>query len=70
MERFVSFQPSSHKTVKRGPNFKGGITSFGQVERDLRRLLGDTSAALVTTMFDLYGLPDDFPVRYDPRNDR
>lgn len=49
------------KQVKRGPNFKGGIGSFGQVQRDVPRLLGDTAAALVTTMFDLYGLPTDFP---------
>jgi len=49
------------KQVKRGPDFKGGIHSFGQVQRDLPRLFGDTAATLVTTMFDLYGLPADFP---------
>lgn len=49
------------KRVKRGPDFKGGIHSFGQLQRDLPRLLGDTDAVLVTTMLDLYGLPDDVP---------
>jgi len=49
------------KHVKRGPDFKGGIHSFGQLQRDLSRLLADTGAVLVTTMFDLYGLPADFP---------
>ncbi len=49
------------KRVKRGAHFKGGITNFKKVEDDLRRFLGDTDAALVTTMFDYYGLPDDFP---------
>jgi hypothetical protein len=49
------------KVVKSGPNFKGGIGSYGQVKRDLLRLLGDTSAHCVTTMFDLYGLPREFP---------
>ena len=49
------------KRVKRGPHFKGGITGFNKVKDDLRRLLGDTDAALVSTMIDYYGLPDDFP---------
>ena len=49
------------KRVKRGPDFKGGITGFPKVEYDLRRLLGDRDAALITTMIDYYGLPDDFP---------
>jgi hypothetical protein len=53
------------KIVKSGPNFKGGITSYTQVRRDLMRLLGDTSALCITTMFDLYGLPSEFPGRQD-----
>ena len=53
------------KIVKSGPNFKGGIISYTQVRRDLMRLLGDTSALRVTTMFDLYGLPGEFPGRQD-----
>lgn len=53
------------RIVKSGPNFKGGILSYGQVKRDLVRLLRDTSACCVTTMFDLYGLPSEFPGRDD-----
>lgn len=49
------------KRVKHGPDFKGGITAFQKVEDDLRRLLQDTNAALITTMIDYYGLPHDFP---------
>jgi hypothetical protein len=49
------------KRIKAGPDFKGGIISYAKVRNDLRRLLGDTSADCVTTMIDLYGLPDDFP---------
>src|SRR6478609_6199283 len=49
------------KRVKNGPNFKGGVTSYGQVRRDLIRLLGDTSANKITTMLDYYALPSDFP---------
>lgn len=48
------------KKVKVGPDFKGGVRSFPQVENDLRRLLHDSNAALITTMFDYYGFPKDF----------
>ncbi len=43
-----------------GGKFRGGIASFGKVERDIRRLLRDGSRYL-TTLFDFYGLPNDFP---------
>jgi hypothetical protein len=49
------------KRVKRGPDFKGGITDYQKVENDVRRLLSDTDAAAVTTFIDYYGLPSDFP---------
>jgi len=49
------------KRVKSGRKFKGGIHSYGQVRRDLLRLLGDSAAVAVTTMIDFYGLPRDFP---------
>lgn len=49
------------KRVKRGPDFKGGITDYQKVENDLRRLLGDTAAVSVTTFIDYYALPHDFP---------
>ncbi|GIK39152.1 MAG: hypothetical protein BroJett011_29850 [Chloroflexota bacterium] len=49
------------KRVKSGPNFKGGIVSYGKIKNDIKRLLNDTSAVAVTTMIDFYGLPSDFP---------
>jgi len=49
------------KRIKTGLKFRGGVTGYGKVRRDLLHLLGDSSAAVVTTMFDLYGLPEDFP---------
>lgn len=49
------------KRVKSGGHFKGGLSSFAQVQRDLRRLFGDNSASVVTTLFDYYALPSDFP---------
>ena len=75
-ERFVKdvFYPHLHqsgiylipkiattKRVKSGPDFKGGIISYERVRNDIIRLLRDTNAACVTTMFDLYGLPSEFP---------
>jgi Domain of unknown function (DUF4276) len=49
------------KWVSSGPDFKGGIMPYVSVKGQVERLLGDSSAALVTTMFDFYGLRRDFP---------
>ncbi len=49
------------KRTKSGQTFKGGITSYARLRRDVLRLCGDTNAAAITTMLDYYGLPDDFP---------
>lgn len=51
------------KRIKNGPSFKGGMPSYAKVRREISRLLGDSSAALVTTMIDFYGLPASFPGR-------
>lgn len=51
-------------TTKRpadAPHQKGGGSSFGKIEYDLRKLLSDTNVILVTTMLDYYGFPTDFP---------
>lgn len=42
------------------PRDKGGLTSWAKARRDIARCLQD-SAARTTTLFDFYGLPDDFP---------
>jgi len=61
--RDIDMIPTIAKTkrVKCGPDFKGGITDYKKVENDLRRLLGDTGAIVVTTFIDYYALPSDFP---------
>ncbi|MCU0686613.1 MAG: DUF4276 family protein [Polyangiaceae bacterium] len=51
------------KRAKSGAQFKGGVSSYYRVKGDLDRLLGDSSAATVTTMLDYYALPADFPGR-------
>ncbi|MHB8894775.1 MAG: DUF4276 family protein [Candidatus Geothermincolia bacterium] len=58
---FLIPKVASTKRVKRGSDFKGGITDYQKVENDLRRLLGDTGTVAVTTFVDYYGLPPDFP---------
>jgi len=49
------------KRVASGPDFRGGYVPFAVMEQELRKLLGDSSAAVVTTMYDYYALPKDFP---------
>src|SRR5262249_36587944 len=49
------------KRVNAGGHFKGGVTSYVRTRDEIRRLLRDTSAAMVTTMLDFYALPGDFP---------
>lgn len=49
------------KRVKHGPVFKGGIVSYHQIRDEIRRLFLDHHVVAVTTMYDLYGLPHDFP---------
>jgi hypothetical protein len=41
--------------------------NYLRVKKLIRKLLGDMSASLVTTMFDYYGLPKSFPGRKQPR---
>lgn len=43
-----------------GSPYKGGVTTFDRLARDAQRLLNDSNA-IVTTLIDLYGLPEDFP---------
>lgn len=53
-----------------GPSHKGGISTWKQVETDVRLLLGDTSITILSTLFDYYGLPADFPgMRSRPSGD-
>lgn len=49
------------KKVKSGLEFKGGVPSYSKVKNEILKLLADSSAKLVTTMIDYYGLPGDFP---------
>ena len=47
--------------TKRTPTrkFKGGVSSFSKVKKELQKLCGEHKNELVTTMFDLYAFPYD-----------
>ena len=48
---------------KGGIKYRGGITSYERAKRDITQWIKEdrNKDARFTTMFDLYGLPDDFP---------
>lgn len=48
------------KTVRSGTDFKGGIVKYSSFRKQVLRLLKDKQA-VVTTLIDYYGLPQDFP---------
>jgi len=48
-------------TTKRTPTkkYKGGVTNFTKIKKELQRLCGEHHNEMVTTMFDLYAFPYD-----------
>jgi len=60
--RSVWLTPRSVRTGRsRGIVYRGGLSSYTKARSDIVRWLRDDPSAHVTTMFDLYRLPDDFP---------
>lgn len=47
--------------VETSPSHKGGALKYDRVKRHLRNTLRQSSAPVVTTLFDLYRLDSDFP---------
>jgi hypothetical protein len=47
--------------VSTSPGYKGGVVSYAKVKSQLLRLCKQDSGAYITTLFDLYALPGDFP---------
>lgn len=43
------------------PRTKGGIHSYDQVKKDILRSLREDTLCIITTMIDLYALPQNFP---------
>lgn len=51
--------------VSTSPGYKGGVTSYAKVKPQLQRLCRQDQSAHVSTLFDLYALPTDFPGKND-----
>lgn len=50
------------ETGRKGPaRFRGGMTNYAKAKRDISTWLAEDQTAYVSTMFDLYRLPQDFP---------
>jgi hypothetical protein len=47
--------------VSTSPGHKGGVVSYGKVKPQIEKLCKQDAAAHVTTLFDFYALPGDFP---------
>lgn len=64
----VSIKPIKNtKYVKPGKQFKrrrGGLLDFAKARDDINRWISEDKDAYLTTMFDLYALPENFP-KYD-----
>jgi Domain of unknown function (DUF4276) len=58
---WVSWSIFTTKRPAGGPAFKGWLSRWPRLERELRRLLQDTSTTVLTTMFDYYAFPADAP---------
>jgi hypothetical protein len=52
--------------VSTSPGYKGGVTSYAKVRPQIDRLCRQDANAHVSTMFDLYALPSDFPGKTSP----
>lgn len=48
------------KRIMSGGSFRGGVSSYAKIRKNVIELLKDSSAC-VTTLLDYYGLPKDFP---------
>lgn len=57
----VSYSIIKTKRPAVGAAYRGGVTSWKHVEREVRLLLRDTSLDVLSTLIDYYGFPDDAP---------
>lgn len=58
---FVTTQLVLNKAVRRGPDYRGGMFGYAAPRRDIETSLRHDTGRYVTTLFDYYRLPSDFP---------
>ena len=49
------------KRIKSGLKFRGGVSKYEKIRKDIFHLINDTSAEVINTFLDYYALPHDFP---------
>lgn len=49
------------RIIETSKGHKGGVVSYGKIVHQVRRWCQHDPTAVVTTLFDVYGLPSDFP---------
>lgn len=52
--------------VSTSPGYKGGVVSYAKIKPQIDKLCKQDAGAHVTTLFDLYALPGDFPGKSSP----
>jgi hypothetical protein len=60
-DAYVTWSIFMTKRPAGGPAFKGGLSSWTKLERELQQLLRDSSTTVLTTMLDYYAFPADAP---------
>lgn len=51
--------------VRTSPGYKGGVVRYAKIKPQIQRLCKQDAGAYVSTLFDLYALPQDFPGKTD-----
>jgi hypothetical protein len=60
-DAYVTWSVLTTKRPAGGPAFKGGVSTWPKLERELRLLLRDSSTTVLTTLLDYYAFPPEAP---------
>lgn len=58
---YVTWSVLTTKRPAGGPAFKGGVSTWPKLERELRLFLRDSSVTVLTTLLDYYAFPPEAP---------
>lgn len=61
VDAYVTWSVLTTKRPAGGPAFKGGVSTWLKLERELRLLLRDSSTKVLTTLLDYYAFPAEAP---------
>jgi hypothetical protein len=60
-DAYVTWSVLTTKRPVGGPAFKGGVSTWPKLQRELRLLLHDSSTTVLTTLLDYYAFPAEAP---------